>query len=105
MARPKSVQPRDQQLNIALRRDELERICTSAKAEGKRPTSYARDRLLEGESSPPQAGADRALYEQVKRIGVNLNQIARQLNALGRTSVTELELVLREVRDFLRRMG
>lgn len=108
MARPKSSTPRDRQLNLSLRTDEYDAVCARAAAFGKRPVEYARQTLL-GEradrSEAPVARYDRLVLEQLKRVGSNLNQIARQMNALGRTSLTDLELALGELRDLVRRMG
>lgn len=107
MARPKSLNPRGKQLNIALRSEEFDNVKNRADAVGKRPVDFARETLLgaDRELAPSVARFDRLVLEQLKRVGSNLNQIARQLNALGPVSLSELEQVLRELRDLLRRMG
>ncbi len=107
MARPKSLNPRGKQLNIALRPEEFDAVRDRADALGKRPVDFARDTLIGGDPGtvPSIARFDRLVLEQLKRVGSNLNQIARQLNALGPVSLGELEQVLRELRDLLRRMG
>ena len=45
---------------------------------------------------------ERLNLEQLKRIGNNLNQIARQLNALGQVVPDELTETLNAVRQLLR---
>jgi len=106
MPRPKSNDKRDRQLNVALRDDELAALKGRADARGMRLVDYARAALLGAEV---QAGTealpsrfDRLVFEQMKRIGNNLNQIARQLNALERVAPGELEECLREVRRIIR---
>lgn len=108
MARPKSLTPRTRQVSLSLTAEEAETLERRADAAGKRPAVYVREQLLDGEAKGTAvlpAKFDALVYEQVRRIGVNLNQIARQMNALGRTSMAELDAALREVREFLRRMG
>jgi len=41
---------------------------------------------------------DRLVFEQLKRLGNNLNQIARQLNAQRAVPLPEIEALLREIR-------
>jgi len=48
---------------------------------------------------------DRLNYEQLKRVGNNLNQIARQLNAFGRVPMPDLETCLREVRSLISKVA
>ena len=48
---------------------------------------------------------DRLNHEQLKRIGNNLNQIARQLNALGRVSAPDLQECLNELRHLISRVA
>ena len=102
MPRPTTDQKRDRQLNIALRGDELAELQASADARGMRLVDYARAVLLNmrvaSYSVALPSRLDRLNHEQLKRIGNNLNQIARQLNALGRVSMPELEDCLRELR-------
>ncbi len=108
MARPKSNETRDRQLNVALCARELEAVKMRAQAHGLSPVDYARRILLDESGTRfeiPVAAIDRLAFEQMKRIGNNLNQIARQMNALRVPSLDELDEVLRELRDLLRRMG
>jgi hypothetical protein len=108
MARPKSRVTRQQQLNIALRDDEMARVSERAKAFGLRPVDFARKALLDEKGACialPVAAIDRLALEQLKRVGNSLNQIARQLNSLRQISFNELEDALREVRELIRRMA
>lgn len=51
-------------------------------------------------STPP---AERLLLQQWKRVGNNLNQVARQLNALGRPAPENLEAALADIRHLIQR--
>ena len=86
MARPKKSEPLDQQLNVSLSLAEYALLRLRADALGQRPSSYARAVLL-NETVKVEAGSltsryDRLVFQQWQRAGNNLNQIARQLNAL-----------------------
>jgi hypothetical protein len=109
MARPTPDQKRDRQLNIALRQDELDELKARADASGTRLVDYARGVLLNmrvaSYSIALPSRLDRLNHEQLKRIGNNLNQIARQLNALGQVSTPELEACLEELRQLIGRVG
>jgi hypothetical protein len=107
MPRPTKDQRRDRQLNIALRGDEFAAIKSKADASGVRLVDYARTVLLNMRVASYAVALpsrlDRLNHEQLKRIGNNLNQIARQLNALGRYSEPELEACLQELRLLINR--
>ena len=102
MPRPASDIKRDRQLNIALRGDEFAEIKARADARGMRPVDYARAALLNLRVASYEVALpsklDRLNHEQLKRIGNNLNQLARQFNALGWVSMPELDECLRELR-------
>ena len=106
MARPKSAIHRNRQLNVALTATEFERVREAAQMLGMTLVAYARARLLDESmgSAAPMAAMDRLALNQLKRIGNNLNQMTRQLNALGVASLNEIDLTLRDVRELLRRM-
>ena len=107
MARPKSATHRNRQLNVALTATEFERVREAAQLLGMTLVAYARARLLDESmgSAAPMAAMDRLALNQLKRIGNNLNQMTRQLNALGVASLNEIDLTLRDVRELLRRMA
>ena len=97
---------RDRQLNIALQQSEVEALKSRAEARGMRLVDYARASLLTmrvasvGVALPSKL--ERLNLEQLKRIGNNLNQIARQLNGLGQLVPGELTETLNAVRQILR---
>lgn len=103
MPRPTTdPQKRTHQLNIALRGDEIDELRARADARGMLLVDYARAALLNmrvaSYSVVLPSKLDRLNHEQLKRIGNNLNQIARQLNAMDRIAPSELEECLRELR-------
>lgn len=109
MPRPTTKQKRDRQLNIALRGDELAKLQARADARGLRLVDYGRAALF---GKPVQAypvalpsKLDRLIHEQLKRIGNNLNQIARRLNTFGRMAPADLDACLQEVRRLIRKVG
>jgi hypothetical protein len=109
MGRPKQTDPRDRQLNVALTRLELEAIRAQAARAGHRPVEYARAVLL-GKNSfepwdGPPASAERLQLEQLKRIGNNLNQIARMQNTLRVPAPPGLEPLLHDIRRMIAARG
>lgn len=105
MPRSPAQSKRDRQLNIALHQSEVEALKARADARGMRLVDYARTNLLTMRAA--QVGVvvpsklERLNLEQLKRIGNNLNQIARQLNALGQMVPGELTETLNSVRQLL----
>src|SRR5688572_7285623 len=102
MPRPTTDHRRDRQLNIALRSDELAELKARADARGAQLVDYARAALLNMRVASYAvvlpSKLERLNHEQLKRIGNNLNQIARQLNALGQVS-PDLDGCLQELRS------
>lgn len=106
MARPKLANPRIKKLGLALTRDEFVVAETRARNAGLRLVDYARASLL-GEmlvagAVLTQTRFDPATVEAWKRAGNNLNQVARQLNALQRVEATDVETVLQDLRCLIR---
>ena len=66
---------------VRLKDAELAALTSQAAAHGLSLTEYVRQRALGGRMTAPRATADDRLLSEVNRIGVNLNQIARSLNA------------------------
>lgn len=97
---------RDRQLNIALHESEVEALKTRAEARGMRLVDYARASLLTMRVASVDvvlpSKLERLNLEQLKRIGNNLNQIARQLNGLGQVVPDELAETLNAIRQLLR---
>lgn len=106
MPRPTTKSKRDRQLNIALHANEIAQLQARADARGMRLVDFARVSLLTmrvasmGVVLPSRL--ERLNLEQLKRIGNNLNQIARQMNALGQVVPAELVETLSAVRHLLR---
>ncbi len=102
MTRSNANTSRDRQLNIALHDDELGALRTRAGTAGMRVVDYARAVLLDKPITVTTAfvptATDRLVFEQLKRLGNNLNQIARQLNAQKAVPLPEIEALLREIR-------
>lgn len=105
MPRLSTPHKRDRQLNIALYPEELALLQAGADAQGQRLVDYSRMLLLgvraatSGVALPSRL--ERLNLEQLKRIGNNLNQIARQLHALGHVVPGELSANLDAVRELL----
>lgn len=108
MARPKLSEPRSQQLNISLTARELESIKKRAAALGMRPAHFGRSTLL-GRNVEPAAKSStddniqRLIYAQLARLGNNLNQMVRHLHQTGDPLPTDLEPLLKDIRQIIAR--
>lgn len=115
MARPKESNPRTQRFAVRLTEEEAATLQRRAKRAGVSVSRYGRVTLLGNDrpapngTNPPPAGipdemddARRYLAEQVRRVGVNLNQVARQLNSGGdlRSEQALLDLIA-EIRAYM----
>jgi hypothetical protein len=108
MSRPRKHIRRDHQLNFSLTQAELETIRTRAMAAGMRVVDFGRALLLRERRAPAVpdhavSGAERLIYEQLKRLGNNLNQIARRLNSTRHAAPPSLEPLLKQIRAVLNR--
>jgi len=108
MARPKISELRDQQLNLSLTARELESIKKRAAALGMRPIHFGRALLLDRNIEPAaKSGAydntQRLIYDQLVRLGNNLNQMVRHLHRTGDPLPPDLEPLLRDVRQIIER--
>jgi hypothetical protein len=106
MPRSSSQSKRARQLNIALHDDEFAALQARADARGMRLVDFARANLLAMRAAQVSvvlhSKLERLNLEQLKRVGNNLNQIARQLNGLGQMVPSELTETLSAVRRLLR---
>jgi hypothetical protein len=90
MGRPKKSEPRDWQLNVSLTAQEYESIVRRAQNVGMRPVHFGRDLLLDQNrklSVSPQSSDNnlqKMIYSQLARMGNNLNQLMRHLQAAYR---------------------
>ncbi len=106
MARPKQAIIRDRHVSFRVSAEELFRLAAKASKAGQSPAEFARARALSGivreRQSPARvAHLDIDTYHQVRRLGVNLNQIAHRLNALDFPPPPTLEPLLVEIRQLL----
>lgn len=102
MARP-TKQPhekRTERFNLRFTVAELAHVQDQARLAGLDATEYLRRRALGFVVSPAPRRADAALVTELNRIGVNLNQIARNINA-DRPERADADVVLAELRGVL----
>lgn len=109
MARPRVSEPRDQQFNLSLTRTELESIKKRADALGMRPVHFGRALVLDRERrvvTQDEAGSaiQRLLYGQLVRLGNNLNQMVRHLHQTGDPLPSDLEPLLKDIRQIIARV-
>jgi hypothetical protein len=89
---------------IRLTEAELAMIAELVRASGLSLSEYVRQRLLSGKVTPRPPLSDAALLAELNRCGVNLNQIARALNA-GAGLPTSVDKTLLVFHDVLDRVG
>jgi hypothetical protein len=106
MGRPPTSDPRNYQLNFSFTEAEINLLRRRANEAQMRLVDYGRLVLLRKSVTPiaaPVAQIDRLTYEQLKRLGNNLNQIARVLNATRQAPPPSLEALLSDLRAVLDR--
>jgi hypothetical protein len=87
----------------------MEAICLRAEAVGMRPVHFGRAILLdEVRSVPKQPSAsggnlERLIYDQLSRLGNNLNQMVRHLHRTGDPVPADLEPLLADIRQIISR--
>lgn len=113
MSRPRTAEPRIEQLNLSLTARELESVRARAAALGMRPVHFGRAVLLEASATPhahshreqaPQSNLDRLIYGQLARIGNNLNQMMRQMHRFRDPLPRDLEPLLADIRKMIARV-
>ena len=122
MPRPTKENRRDRFKSFRFNDAEIARLRARARAAGCTLSSYVRARLLEAPGPEPgpverrkvhalsaeatrRSEADfgrRALAEQMRRVGVNLNQIAKRMNAERIPAPRELTSLLNDIRAYVR---
>jgi MobC-like protein len=84
MSRPK-IDDQDKrviQVNIRLTVDENAKVVQFAAASGISPANWIRKKVFSGKMPPVKLSpADTSLYQELRKIGVNLNQATHKLNA------------------------
>ncbi len=108
MARPKTPEPRSEQLNIKLTRTEFEIISKRAEAVGMRPVHFGRQLLLQQgkfakSATSEKSSAEKLIFVQLSRLGNNLNQMVRHLHATGDPLPADAEPLLNDIRQILQR--
>src|SRR5262245_23636189 len=106
MGRPVTTDPRNYQLNLSFTEAEIDLLRRRADHAQMRLVDYGRLVLLRKGAAPiaaPVAQIDRVAYEQLKRLGNNLNQIARVVNATRHPPPPGLTMLLRDIREILNR--
>jgi len=109
MARPRKSEPRGEQLNLSLTASELDSIKRRASAVGMRPVHFGRALILDQSrkhSGNPDASdhLSRLIYDQLARLGNNLNQMMRHLHRTGEPVPADLEPLLKDIRQILARV-
>ena len=107
MARSKSVELRDRQLNLSLTQHELDALRARAERAGLRLAEFARmallsQRLALTEPTPAESTGQRLIHAQLQRLGNNLNQLVRRAHSTGDPMPTDLEPLLRDIRAAVR---
>jgi hypothetical protein len=108
MGRPKKSEPRDKQLNLSLTQSEFESIKRRAYALGMRPVHFGRVLLLTNDNkttlrSDQDGNVNRLIYGQLVRLGNNLNQMVRHLHQSGDPLPSDLEPLLKDIRQVIAR--
>ena len=83
MARPKisDIEKRVVQVNIRLTNEENARVNQYANASGLSPANWIRVKIFTGKFPPVKMSPlDASIYQELKRIGVNLNQVTHKIN-------------------------
>jgi mobilization protein NikA len=121
MPRPVKEDPRDRFKSFRFTAGEITRLEARARASGRSLSDYVRAALLDGTGS--RAGEDsgangagatlparprsedyamRALTEQMRKVGVNLNQIAKRMNEQRMPPPRELAMLIDDIRAYVR---
>jgi hypothetical protein len=83
MSRPRKddIEKRQVQVNIRLTRDEADTVENYATASGISPANWIRQKVFTGRfPNLKQSPINAALFQELKKIGVNINQIAHKVN-------------------------
>jgi hypothetical protein len=83
MSRPRKddIEKRLIQVNIRLTKDESDMLNNYSTASGLSPANWIRQKVFTGRfPNLKQSPINAALYQELKKIGVNINQIAHRVN-------------------------
>jgi hypothetical protein len=110
MGRPRTFEPRSQQLNLSLTVSEFESIKRRAYVVGMRPVHFGRALLLDqnrdpaAKPEPTSSNLELLIYGQLVRLGNNLNQMVRHLHQTGDPLPADLEPLLKDIRRIIARV-
>lgn len=83
MGRPKADEEKKRvvQVNIRLTTKENEELTNYAAASGMSPANWIRYKIFVGQNPPTRTSPlNASIYQELKKIGVNVNQIAHKVN-------------------------
>jgi hypothetical protein len=109
MARPRQNEVRDQHVAFRLTLEEALVLRERAARVGQALSNYARNAALSHRPQPSSIdptrpfAMDPASFHQIRRLGVNLNQIAKRLNAQDIPAPPELAPLLAEIDAVLKK--
>lgn len=104
MSPPARTEARDRQLNLSLTAGEFEAIRHRAEAVGMRPAHFGRLVLLDAKNNlvirptSEESPLTRLIYNQLIRMGSNLNQMMRHLHRTGDPLPADIEPLLKDIR-------
>ena len=106
MARPtkQDAEKRRERFNLRFTLAEVENVRGQATVAGMQPHEYARRRVLGLPVHAAPGRADAALISEINRIGVNVNQLTRALNA-GREFRGDWQDISNELRRVLEKVA
>ena len=105
MARPQQAEVRNQRVSFRLTLKEAVLLRERAAHAGQSVSDYARTAALgaAARSRPNGHALEPASFHQTRRLGVNLNQIARRLSAQDLPAPPELPPLLADIQAALRK--
>ena len=105
MGRPSlpAVRRRTHTIGVRLSASEWQTIAALAQGRGLRPTAYVREAALSDAAQPTSPAASAAVEErrELRRIGSNLNQIARRVNSRRRVAGADVLQALADLQQWI----
>jgi hypothetical protein len=104
MPRPRKGQVRDHHVAFRLTQEEAAAIRQRAARMGQSVSTYARNATLAAKPRPPPLyPIEPAAFNQIRALGVNLNQIAKRLNTQDMPAPPELAPLLAQIQATIAR--
>lgn len=108
MARPalKEEKKRVVQVNIRLTLEENEKVCSYARASGITPANWIRQKVFTGRfPAITLSPIDAAVYRELHKIGVNLNQAVKQMHEGKQPNIISIvTALLNQQKEILKRL-